>query len=54
MTYRLMLIFVFVTLFAVGVRWLSVNDRSTLDRAATVLCSIVWAALGTFFFANFW
>lgn len=43
------IMFIFITLFSVGFRWLS--EGSGKPTGNTIL-AYIWAALGTFFFHN--
>lgn len=51
MTYFLMLLFVFITLFAGSERWLSKGGFKPEECA---ILALIWAALGMFFFHNVW
>lgn len=52
MTYFFMLLFVFITLFAIALRWLHTAQKTL--RLNLMILSLLWAALGTFFFHNIW
>ena len=57
MTYFLMLLFVFVTLFCLCVRWITAGEGYETTINGRLLVSILacsWAGLGTFFFHNIW
>lgn len=45
------IVFISVTLFVVGFRWLSEGSVKSAEAEDAILAAI-WAALGTFFFYN--
>jgi hypothetical protein len=55
MTHFLMLLFVFVTLFCLCVRWITAGEgyETTINgRLLVFILACSWAGLGTFFFHN--
>jgi hypothetical protein len=59
MTYFLMLLFVWITLWCIGIRWwqTALKDGPKLPTFAHILVHtlvLLWTSLGTFFFHNMW
>lgn len=53
-SYVLQLLFVFITLFFVGARWLMDSSRGERSPGLALMLAGVWASLGTFFFHCWW
>lgn len=58
MTYFLMLLFVWITLWCIGIRWWQTALKDIQIHIAAKLlvhCLVLlWTCLGTFFFHNMW